>query len=160
MYFVTRCEDSSLEVIPDADQTHLISENHFVPLYICFHIINTKIEIAQREITGSNQEYYQRTRTYTQRPGYIHTQYQERIHNIEKISFFFWNLNYWHWTKKFQSSKTKNNPKIYHISFVCPIFLSCIIYWIFPTAFDCFQPFHLSNKDFRSSSATGHGGAG
>ena len=89
MYFVTRCEDSSLEVIPDADQTHLISENHFVPLYICFHIINTKIEIAQREITGSNQDYYQRTRTYTQRPGYIHTQYQERIHNIEKISFFF-----------------------------------------------------------------------
>ena len=46
MYFVTRCEDSSLEVIPDADQTHLISENHFVPLYICFHIINTKIEIV------------------------------------------------------------------------------------------------------------------
>ena len=92
MYFVTRCEDSSLEVIPDADQTHLISENHFVPLYICFHIINTKIEIVffaagdhriKSGLLSTNPD------TYTQRPGYIHTQYQERIHNIEKITFFY-----------------------------------------------------------------------
>ena len=74
MYFVTRCEDSSLEVIPDADQTHLISENHFVLLYICFHIINTKIEIVR---SGRSPD---QIRIIINGPGHthqdIHTQIQ------------------------------------------------------------------------------------
>ena len=117
MYFVTRCEDSSLEVIPDADQTHLISENHFVPLYICFHIINTMIEI----VFFAAGDHRIKSGLLSTNPD-IHTETRIHPHPISGKDSLYWentffiNLN-WCWA---QTSNTSFTPK-YERSGTCEL---------------------------------------